>query len=81
MSTSTITAPSIRLSSVRYGRSRSEYQRPCRSCTSRSLTVIESITSFSSAGMSGTLRLSWMSLSGRPMSVGIRLKSFSARGV
>mgnify|MGYP006146250497 CR=1 FL=1 len=37
--------PSILFSSVLYGRSRSEYQRPCRSRTSRSLVLTVSISS------------------------------------
>src|SRR5581483_7329796 len=78
MSTSVITAPSILLSPVRYGRMRSDHQRPALSRTSLSQVVRVSTTLRINSARSGTSMFGLMSLSRRPTSVGIKLNAFSA---
>ena len=71
----------MRFSCVLYGRTRSRCQRPSRPCTSRSRTLMLSITSSTIVSRSSTPTLSLMSLIGRPMSAAMRLKVLSAGGV
>src|SRR5213594_208628 len=81
ISTSVRTAPSILLSVVRYGRTRSEYLRPPLSVTLRSRVPRVSITSRKMLSKSGTSMFGRSSLSGRPMSVGKMLNAARAAGV
>ena len=81
MSTNEITAPSIRLSVVRYGRTRTEYQRPSRPGPRAPGRSRSRITSASSASRSGTSTLSRRSPIGRPTSLGATLRTRSATGV
>src|SRR5262245_61994635 len=74
-------APSMRLSTVLYGRIRRLYQRPSRSRTSSSFVASVSTTCWIMPGRSGTTSLGLRSANGRPMSVAIRFSRPPASGV
>src|SRR3569832_1342712 len=80
MSTKVTTTPSIQSSSVRYGRTRRRNQAPLSVRTSDSWVARSAKTRRASSNRSSPTKRAAMSLSGRPVSGGDRLRRSVAEG-